>query len=77
MYVKGVIASSSGAPCKVIVDGPSSTYGVGFYSAAMPYLAMNFVQPPIATAGTVVSIKIQNNAGSAQDVYCTMMGEER
>ena len=79
LYLKGVIASSSGAPCKVIVDagaGPT-VYGVGFYSAAAPYLAINFVQPPAISASTVVNVKIQNNAGSAQDVYCTLMGEER
>jgi hypothetical protein len=78
-YLKGIIASSSGAPCKVIVDsgaGPT-VYGVGFYSAAIPYLAMDFVQPPAISAGTVVRVKIQNNAGSAQTVYATIMGEER
>jgi hypothetical protein len=74
-----VIASSSGAPCKVIVDyGLTPTVvGVGFYSSAMPYLAMEFVQPPALSAGTVVNVKIQNNAGLAQDVYATLMGEER
>jgi hypothetical protein len=43
----------------------------------MPFLAINFAQPPAITASTVVNIKIQNNAGAAQDVYCTLMGEER
>ena len=79
LYLKGVMASSSGAPCKVIVDygvGPS-VVAVGFYSASMPFLAMDFTQPPAIPASTVVNIKIQNNAGAAQDVYCTLMGEER
>jgi hypothetical protein len=40
-------------------------------------LAMNFVQPPAISAGTVVNVKIQNHAGESQDVYATIMGEER
>ena len=78
-YLKGVIASSSGAPCKVIVDygaGPT-VLAVGFYAASSPYLAINFVQPPAISAGTVINVKIQNHAGAAQDVYATIMGEER
>ena len=79
LYLKGIMASSSGAPCKVIVDygaGPTIA-AVGFYSASMPFLAIDFIQPPAITASTVVNIKIQNNAGAAQDIYCTLMGEER
>jgi len=79
LYLKGIMASSSGAPCRVQVDygaGPTVA-AVGFYSASMPFLAINFTQPPAITASTVVNIKIQNNAGAAQDVYCTLMGEER
>ena len=79
LYLKGIFASSSGAPCKVTVNygaGPT-VVGVGFYSASNPYLAMSFAQPPAITSTTVVNVLVQNNAGAAQDVYCTIMGEER
>ena len=78
-YLKGVVASSSGAPCKVVIDygaGPT-VLGVGFYASSSPYLSMQFYQPPAISSGTVVNVKITNNAGSAQDVYATIMGEER
>ena len=77
LYLKGVIATSSGAPCKVTIDDGTNTYATGFYSAAMPYLAMDFVQPPSFAAGTVINVKVENNADAAQDVYSTIMGEER
>jgi hypothetical protein len=76
-YLKGIIASSSGAPCKVIVDSNAGVLGVGFYASSSPYLAMDFAQAPALSAGDVVNVKIMNNAGSAQDVYATIMGEER
>ena len=78
LYLKGVFASSSGAPCKVIVDygaGPTVA-AVGFYSTSSPFLSINFAQPISISATTVVNVKIQNNAGAAQDVYATIMGQE-
>jgi hypothetical protein len=79
LYLKGVFAASSGAPCKVIVDygaGPT-VIATGFYATSVPNLHLQFYQPPAISAGTVVNVKIQNNAGAAQDVYSTIMGEER
>jgi len=79
LYVKGVIASSSAGPCKVVVDHGLSPIivGVGFYSPSNPYLSMNFVQPPEILAAEVVNVKITNHANSAQNVYATLMGEEK
>ena len=79
LYVKGVIASSSAGPCKVVVDHGLSPIivGVGFYSPSNPYLSMNFVQPPAILAAEVVNVKITNHANSAQNVYATLMGEEK
>jgi hypothetical protein len=77
-YLKGVIASSSGAPCKVTVDygaGPT-VVAVGFYAASAPFIEIPFYESPGIAASTVVNVKIQNNAGSAQDVYTTIMGQE-
>jgi hypothetical protein len=78
LYWKGIIASSSGGPCKVTVDygaGPTTVF-VGFYSSASPFLNVTFPQPLIITATTVCNIKIQNNAGASQDVYGTFFGAE-
>jgi hypothetical protein len=79
LYVKGIIASSSAGPCKVVVDHGLSptTIGVGFYSPSNPYLSMNFVQPPAISPTEIVRIKITNNATSTQNVYATLMGEEK
>jgi hypothetical protein len=77
-FLKGVIAASSGAPCKVTVDygtGPT-TVAIGFYSSASPTLQFTFPEPVVIAAGEVVNVKIQNNAGSAQDVYATIIGLE-
>jgi hypothetical protein len=49
---------------------------VGFFSSASPFLNVTFPQPILVAATTVVNIKIQNNAGSAQDVYATIFGAE-
>lgn len=80
-YLKSIIASSSGAPCKVTVDyGPTSPtiVAVGFYSASNPFVQINFDQPiPISQAThTVINVRIFNNAGVAQDVYSTINGRE-
>ncbi len=78
LYLKGVIASSSGGPCKVVVDSGAgtTTYAVGFYSASLPFVSLVFQQPVSFAAAAVLSVKIQNNAGAAQDVYATIMGQE-
>lgn len=77
-YLKQVIASSSGGPCRVQIDygaGPT-IINVGFYSTAAPYYMVTFAQPIAITAGTAVNIKIQNNVGVAQDVYGSIFGHE-
>jgi hypothetical protein len=78
LYLKGVWAAASGGPAKVTVDygsGPT-TIGVGFFSTTGPYLKMEMPQPVSIAASTVVNVKIQNNAGAAQDVYATIFGHE-
>ena len=78
LYLKGVMASSSGGPCKVVVDtgaGPT-VLAVGFYAASSPFLSIPFYQPPAIAGDEVVRIKITNSAGSAQDVYGAIMGHE-
>lgn len=78
LYLKSILASSSGAPCKVTVDygaGPT-VVAVGFYATSSPFLQINFPQPFAIAASTAVNVKIMNNAGSAQDVYATIMGIE-
>lgn len=78
LYLKQIIAASSGGPCKVVVD-----YGAGptvicvlFYSSAFPYVSIEFAQPISIAASTNVNIKITNFAGTAQDVYGTFIGQE-
>ena len=78
LYWKGIIATSSGGPCKVIVDhgaGPTVVH-VGFYSAASPFLNVTFPQPVLVAATEVVNVKIQNNNDTAQDIYATIFGAE-
>lgn len=76
--LKQIIASSSGAPCKVTVDyggGPTTVF-VGFYASSSPFLSVDFAQPIPIAASTAVNVKIQNNAGSSQDVYGFIGGVE-
>lgn len=78
LYLKQIIAAASGGPCKVTVDygaGPTRV-AVLFFSAAQPYVSINFAQPISIAAATAVNVKIQNNAGSAQDVYASIIGRE-
>ncbi len=78
LYWKGIHAASSGGPCKVIIDygsGPT-VVAVGFYSPSVPYFHLSFDQPIAVASGEVCNIKIQNNAGAAQDVYATHFGLE-
>ena len=78
LYWKGVIATSSGGPCKVIVNygaGPTVVC-VGFYSTTSPFLNIEFPQPVVLAADTVCRILIQNNNDTAQDVYGTFFGVE-
>ena len=77
LYLKSVIASSSGAPCKVSVVAGTTTLAVGFYSTAFPYINIPFSQPVSIAASTVVAIQIQNNAGLTQDVYGALTGHEQ
>jgi hypothetical protein len=76
--LKQVTASSSGAPCKVVVDyGASPTTVVtGFYSTSSPVFDTTFNQPIPITASTAVRVKITNNSGTAQDVFATVYGIE-
>lgn len=78
LYLKQIIASSSGAPCKVTLDygaGPT-VICVGFYAASNPTLVIPFKQPIGLAAGTALNIKIANFAGQAQDLYATFIGRE-
>lgn len=78
LYLKSIIASSSGDPCKVTVDygtGPT-VVAVGFYATSSPFLQINFPQPIAIAAGEDINVKITNNSGSTQDVYATIMGRE-
>jgi len=78
LYLKGVWASSSGAPCKVTIDygaGPT-VLGVGFYATSSPMIQFVMQQPVAIAASTVVNVKIQNNSGLAQDVYASIWGHE-
>ena len=79
LYLKGFSAASSGGPCKVICDygaGPT-VICVGFYSAAGPGIVNTFPEAIPIAASTVVNLKIQNNAGAAQDLYGTLFGVEK
>lgn len=77
-YFKGFIASSSGGPCKVIVDyGTTPTViTAGFYSTADPTWDFVFPQAVPIAASTTVRIKITNSSGLSQDVYGTIFGTE-
>lgn len=78
LYLKQIMGSSSGGPCRVQVDygaGPTIIC-VSFYSTASPYFAMTFAQPIAIVAGTAVNIKILNSVGVAQDVYGFIGGHE-
>lgn len=79
-YLKQIIAASSGAPCKVIVSSAAGSviHAVGFYSTASPVVDITFAEPiPItSTATDAVTVSIENHAGTAQDVYATIIGVE-
>lgn len=75
-YLKQILASSSGAPCKVVVDygvGPTTIF-TGFYSSANPLIDVTFAQPIPIAASTSVNTKITNMGGMAQDIYSTIIG---
>jgi len=77
-YLKQIMASSSGGPCRVQVDygaGPTIIC-ISFYSTSAPYFMIAFEQPIEIAAGTAVNIKIMNNVGFAQDVYGFIGGHE-
>jgi len=78
LYLKQILASASGAPCKVVVDyGATPTVvAVGFFSTAVPYLDVTLAQPIPVSSATAVNVKITNTAGVAQDVYATVFGHE-
>jgi len=88
LYLKGIMASSSGGPCKVIVDHgvlsggtitTGTTIATGFYSSAVPYLLMEFTQAEIITSGGSpygIRVRIVNNNPNAQNVYAKIMGQK-
>jgi hypothetical protein len=88
LYLKGIMASSSGGPCKVIIDHgvlsggtitTGTTIATGFYSSAVPYLMMEFVQAEIITSGLSshgIRVRIINNNVNAQNVYAKIMGQK-
>ena len=73
--LKQFIASSSGAPCKITLDDGTTTYVVGFYATSSPFFEVTFAQPISFAASSTVNLKIQNNSGSAQDVYGFLGGK--
>lgn len=87
LYLKGIMASSSGGPCKVIIDHgvlsggtitTGTTIATGFYSSAVPYLMMDFTQSEIITSGVGshgIRVRIINNNPHAQNVYAKIMGQ--
>jgi len=87
-YLKGIMASSSGGPCKVIVDHgllydgaitTGTTIATGFYSSAVPYLLMEFTQAEIITSDANpygIRVRIVNNNPNPQDVYAKIMGQK-
>lgn len=87
LYLKGIMASSSGGPCKVIIDhgvlsggtiATGTTIATGFYSSAVPYLMMDFTQSEIITSGVGshgIRVRIINNNPHAQNVYAKIMGQ--
>jgi hypothetical protein len=78
LYLKQVIASSSGGPCKVVVitgtGGSAVTQAVVFYSAATLSVVIPFAQPIVVL--DVVNVQIWNLAGATMDVYGTINGKE-
>jgi len=88
VYLKGIMASSSGGPCKVIVDHGNlsggtittgTTIATGFYSSAVPYLLLQFLQAEVITSGLSpygIRVRIVNNNPHSQNVYAKIMGEK-
>ena len=78
LYLKQIVASSSGGPCKVVLtygSGPT-TVVVGFYSAASPVFSVTFAQPISIASASSVNVVITNNSGVSQDVYAMVLGRE-
>jgi hypothetical protein len=76
-YLKQIISSASGGPCKITLDdSTAATYAVGFFSSANPVFNASFAQPIKFAAGVTVNVKIMNNGGAAQDVYASIFGHE-
>jgi hypothetical protein len=87
-YLKGIMASSSGGPCKVVVDYGvldggtivnSTTIATGFYSSAVPYILMEFVQAEIIKSTLDpygIRVRIINNNPNPQNVYAKIMGQK-
>jgi hypothetical protein len=88
LYLKGIMASSSGGPCKVVVDYgvldagniiDATTIATGFYSSAVPYILMEFVQAEIITSTLDpygIRVRITNNNPNSQNVYAKIMGQK-
>lgn len=79
-YLKGITASASSGPCKVVVEYTNSldvvlgTLCVGFFSSIMPTLQMSFPATINIPSSCKIRISMTNKSPFSQDVYATIMG---
>jgi hypothetical protein len=80
-YLKGVVASASAGPVKVIIEyaatsggASSGTYCVGFFSSADPTLNFNFTHPIVISGATYIRVSMRNGNTEAQDLYASIIG---
>lgn len=73
-FLKGVMASSSGAPCRVDVLSGTVPVSTAFYSAAVPMVQLNYPQPVPISATTELTVLVRNDADDDQDVFVSIMG---
>lgn len=77
-YFKGIHASASGGPAKIVVDygaGPT-VVAVAFFSTAQPYVTINFPQPLDIADTTAVRVKMTNSTGQSMDGYAIIFGHQ-
>ncbi len=78
LFVRNIFVSSSGGPVKVIVqnDTTTSIEAVAFYTSANLHVNIPFPTPLYVPNGEVLSVRAMNNAGTSQNIYCTINGFE-
>lgn len=81
LYLKNIIASASGGPCKVIVEyaaaatgAASGTYCIGFFSSANPTLNLDFIHPIAISGATFLRVTMRNDNPNTQDLYASIIG---